>query len=65
MQFGGVIGDANRSFQFTLFNRLCIPASYPPGHLFGVAEEKIFQLKRNKGNYRPFFQTYTTGDLSQ
>ena len=51
MQFGALIDNTSRLFQFMLFYRLCIPASYSGGRVFETGEEKIFKLNRNKGNY--------------
>lgn len=50
-QFGAVMDNSNRSFQFMLFDRFCIPASYSGDPLFEKAEEMIFELSRHKGNY--------------
>lgn len=56
-QFGAVLDNSNRSFQFMLFNRFCIPASYSGDPLFEKFEEMIIELNRHKGNH-PHSATY-------
>ena len=60
MQFGALIDNASWLFWFTLFYRLCIPASYSGGRVFETGEEKIFKLNRNKGNYLKSLAQYET-----
>ncbi len=60
MQFGALIDNASPLFWFTLFYRLCIPASYSGGRVFETGEEKIFKLNRNKGNYLKYLAQYET-----
>ena len=50
MQFG-VFVDANRSFQFTLFDRLCVTAPCHGDPVVQAWDEKIFTLNQRQGKH--------------